>query len=150
MREFLHAQSQAGRTMEVALRDLRARCMLRTMQRDLAQLATLAEVCDTMTGLAEVAIEAAIAEVTPELDARMGVPVYPPSSELEGRRQSLLVVGMGKLGGGELNVSSDIDLIFVYPEEADNDTSALDGGRRDYSAHEYFATLGKRVNALLV
>ena len=149
MREFLHAQSQAGRTMEVALRDLRARCMLRTMQRDLAQLATLAEVCDTMTGLAEVAIEAAIAEVTPELDARMGVPVYPPSSELEGRRQSLLVVGMGKLGGGELNVSSDIDLIFVYPEEADNDTSALDGGRRDYSAHEYFATLGKRVNALL-
>jgi glutamate-ammonia-ligase adenylyltransferase len=149
MREFLRSQSAAGRPMEAALRDLRARVMLRTMQRDLSRAATLAEVCDTMTGLAEVTIEAAIDEVAPELDARMGIPVYPPGSPLAGRRQSLLVVGMGKLGGGELNVSSDIDLIFVYPEEADNDTSALDGGRHDYSAHEYFATLGKRINALL-
>jgi glutamate-ammonia-ligase adenylyltransferase len=149
MRAFLDAQSQQGRRMESALRDLRARVMLRTMQRDLAGVAPLAEVCHCMTDLAEVAIAAAIAEASPELDARMGIPVAPPGTPGAGSRQPFLVVGMGKLGGGELNVSSDIDLVFVYPEEGDTDTRALDGGRRDYSVHEYFSALGKRINALL-
>jgi glutamate-ammonia-ligase adenylyltransferase len=52
-------------------------------------------------------------------------------------------VGMGKLGGGELNVSSDIDLIFVYPEEGDI------RGPRALSNHEFFTRMGKRLIALL-
>ena len=56
----------------------------------------------------------------------------------------LIVVGMGKLGGGELNVSSDIDLVFVYPAEGDTQ-----GGPRSLSHHEYFTRMGQRLIALL-
>jgi glutamate-ammonia-ligase adenylyltransferase len=59
--------------------------------------------------------------------------------------QDLLVVGMGKLGGAELNVSSDIDLIFVYDEDGETDGANL---RRRVTNHE-FAQLGRRVIALL-
>ncbi|MFH1603109.1 MAG: bifunctional [glutamate--ammonia ligase]-adenylyl-L-tyrosine phosphorylase/[glutamate--ammonia-ligase] adenylyltransferase, partial [Pseudomonadota bacterium] len=58
-----------------------------------------------------------------------------------------IVVGMGKLGGRELNVSSDIDLIFVYPEEGK--TVSADGGARTLSNHEYFTRLGRKlINAI--
>ncbi|MBV5324291.1 MAG: hypothetical protein J0626_02925, partial [Rhodospirillaceae bacterium] len=54
---------------------------------------------------------------------------------------------MGKQGGGELNVSSDIDLIFVYPE--DGDSVASEAGQRSLSNHEFFIRLGKRLIAAL-
>jgi glutamate-ammonia-ligase adenylyltransferase len=77
------------------LRRLRQRVLLRTMARDLEGEADLAEVCATMSELAERSIKAAV--------------------EWLGEDQ-LIVVAMGKLGGGELNVSSDIDLVFVHPD----------------------------------
>ena len=55
-----------------------------------------------------------------------------PIGERGGTPQQLIVVGMGKLGGGELNVSSDIDLVFVYPEDGET------GGPRSVSNHEFF------------
>ena len=48
-----------------------------------------------------------------------------------GKRQELIVVGMGKLGGRELNVSSDIDLVFVYPEEGETVSGAAAPSRPD-------------------
>ena len=60
-----------------------------------------------------------------------------------GKPQELHVVGMGKLGGAELNVSSDIDLVFVYPEEGETD------GERPVSNHEFFSRLGRRLIAAL-
>ena len=53
--------------------------------------------------------------------------------------QELVIVGMGKLGGRELNVSSDIDLVFVYPEDGETD------GARTLSNREFFERLGRRV-----
>ncbi|HEU4440552.1 MAG TPA: bifunctional glutamine synthetase adenylyltransferase/deadenyltransferase, partial [Burkholderiales bacterium] len=76
-----------------ALRQLRNRVVLRVMARDLAGLADLDEVCGTMSDLAEVCINFALKCVD---------------------CADLLVVGMGKLGGRELNVSSDVDLVFLY------------------------------------
>jgi [glutamine synthetase] adenylyltransferase / [glutamine synthetase]-adenylyl-L-tyrosine phosphorylase len=76
------------------LRRLRLRVLLRVMARDLAGEADLAEVCGTMSDLAETEIAAALGWT---------------------RARDLIVVAMGKLGGRELNVSSDIDLVFVYP-----------------------------------
>ena len=64
----------------------------------------------------------------------------------DGVPQDLLVVGMGKLGGGELNVSSDIDLIFVYDEDGETNGANV---RRRISNHEFFAQLGRRVIALI-
>src|SRR5690606_23081600 len=57
--------------------------------------------------------------------------------------QELLVIGMGKLGGRELNVSSDIDLIFVYPEDGDT------GGDKVISNAEFFERLGRRIIKIL-
>ena len=88
------------------MRRLRNRVLLRVMARDLEGRADLEEVCGTMTDLAEVCIGAALKD------------------------ESLLVVGMGKFGGRELNVSSDIDLVFLFrgtPEEQERHERA---GRR--------------------
>jgi glutamate-ammonia-ligase adenylyltransferase len=90
------------------LRQLRERVLLRTMARDLGGVAGLAEVCATMSDLADACIVAAL--------------------EWLGERE-LIVVAMGKLGGGELNVSSDIDLIFVHPG-AGNPQQLERNGRR--------------------
>ncbi len=81
------------------VRRLRQRVLLRTMARDLAGgdmhgLAGLAEVCATTSELAELTLRAALRWL---------------------RDEAFIVVAMGKLGGGELNVSSDIDLVFVHP-----------------------------------
>src|SRR3954469_13227109 len=81
-------------TLKKALRELRQRVLLRVMARDLAGLADLGEVCATMSDLAETSLQAALAVLDCE---------------------ELAVVAMGKLGGRELNVSSDIDLVFVHP-----------------------------------
>ena len=124
-----------------ALRELRRRVMLRLMERDLAGHASLREVCATMTALAEVAIASALATLEPELERTLGVPY-----SAAGKRQRLVVIGMGKLGGGELNVSSDIDLVFAYPEDGD---TRSEHGARSVSNHEFFSALGKRLIALL-
>ena len=122
-----------------ALRRLRERVMLRVIARDLGGLAGLDEVIATMTALAEVAIAFAADHLERQLVAQYGVP-------LGGDRktpQKLHVIGMGKLGGRELNVSSDIDLVFVYPEEGET------GGAHALSNHEFFIRLARRLIAAL-
>ena len=122
-----------------ALRTLRKRVMLKLLTRDLGELADLEEVMATMTALAELVVQHAQAFVMRALVAQYGQPI----GALSGTHQELLVIGMGKLGGRELNVSSDIDLIFVYTE--DGDTNAA----RSISNHEFFSKLGRRLIALI-
>ncbi|UFN69977.1 bifunctional [glutamate--ammonia ligase]-adenylyl-L-tyrosine phosphorylase/[glutamate--ammonia-ligase] adenylyltransferase [Vibrio alginolyticus] len=62
-----------------------------------------------------------------------------PTSE-EGEVQPMLIIGMGKLGGGELNFSSDIDLIFTYPENGETQ-----GARRSIANAQFFTRLGQRI-----
>ena len=87
-----------------------ARVWLRVAARDLAGLAPLAEVVKTMSDLAEVTLAAAHRHHRAQLEREHGAP---------GGGGDLLIVGMGKLGGCELNVSSDIDLVFAYPDEGE-------------------------------
>ena len=122
-----------------ALRRLRSRVMLRLIARDLGGLASLEEVLDTTTALAEVTIAHALARLDAWLASRHGRPLGATS----GREQELHVVGMGKLGGFELNVSSDVDLVYVYPEEGET------AGPRPISNHEYFTLLGRQLSAAL-
>ena len=146
---FAGSTAPAGEAaLKAALRRLRQRVMLRVMERDLAGRADLGEVCGTMTALAEVATAAALGLLAPRLAADYGEPM----SE-DGHRQAMIVVGMGKLGGRELNVSSDIDLVFVYPQDGETVFSGKgDSGRgatRAMSNHEWFGRLGKRLIACL-
>ena len=131
------ATDEAG--LKRALRVLRQRVMLRLMARDLGGMAALAEVVATATTLAEVTITHALACLDERLTAQHGAPIGAES----GRAQQLHVVGMGKLGGAELNVSSDIDLVFIYPEEGETRSP------RPISNHEYFMRLGRQLIAAL-
>ena len=120
--------------LATCLRALRRRLMVHTLVRDLTGRADLVEVCGNVTRLAEVAATAASALHHAALAAVHGEP-----RAASGQRQRLIVIGMGKLGGGELNVSSDIDLIFVYPEDGETD------GGRALSNREFFDRLGRRL-----
>ena len=118
------------------LRRLRTEVFCAVMERDLAGKADVAEVTGTMTDLAEAAIQYTIEVLSAELEALYGEP-----RSADGNRLTLGVVGMGKLGGRELNVSSDIDLIFVY--EDDGETAG--GTRAALSTQEFFTRLGRRL-----
>ncbi len=122
-----------------ALRTLRKRVMLKLLTRDLCGLADLDEVMSSMSALAELVVRRAQAFVMQALMAQYGQPIGATS----GLPQEMLVIGMGKLGGRELNVSSDIDLIFVYPEDG-NST-----GTRAISNQEFFSKLGRRLISLI-
>lgn len=119
-----------------SLRRLREAVMARLIVRDLAGRADLTEVTRACTDLAEVTVAAAVDFHHAELAALYGEP-----RNADGVAQHLIVIGMGKLGGVELNVSSDIDLIFVYPDDGETD------GPRHLGNHEFFTRLGKRLIA---
>ncbi|MDP2787215.1 MAG: bifunctional [glutamate--ammonia ligase]-adenylyl-L-tyrosine phosphorylase/[glutamate--ammonia-ligase] adenylyltransferase [Pseudomonadota bacterium] len=128
------------------LRRLRERVFARVMTRDLNALADLSEVTRTLTELAEVSLRCALDFHHRDLAAIHGEPL-----DSAGRPQQLIVVGMGKLGGGELNASSDIDLIFVFPEdgETNGETNGGVGNTRKIDNFEFFTRLGKRlINAI--
>ncbi len=144
------------------LRHLRAKALAALIDRDLDGRADLAEVMDATTALAEIAIGEALVFLSHRLAARHGV----PCGRASGDPQDLVVIGMGKLGGGELNVSSDIDLIFVYREDGETTgTTGDDGFRTDrrpdrerepkspslrvISNEEFFTRLGRKLIAAL-
>lgn len=141
-REEMHAWLSAPIADEDALktrlRQLKDRVWVVTVARDLAGLATLEEVTGAFSNLAEAAVQAAQDFYTRELAMRHGQPQNPDGSSME-----LVVVGMGKLGGNELNVSSDIDLIYLYPEEGQT------SGPSPLSHHEFFIRLGRKISAAI-
>ena len=125
-----------------ALRILRQVTMERLAVLDCEQGAPLSAITGCVTALAEIALDAACAQASAELDALHGAPLDP-----QGQRSRLWIVGMGKFGARELNVSSDIDLIYVY--EHDGETAGNSEGRHRVSNHEYFGKLVRRVHALV-
>lgn len=118
-----------------AVRRLRKQVMVKLILRDLNALADLNEVMQAMTALAQVVVRQAQVCLMASLYPQFGAPI----GEASKTAQELLVIGMGKLGGGELNVSSDIDLIFVYAEDGETN------GSRKLSNHEFFTRLGRRL-----
>lgn len=121
-----------------ALRVLRQLVMERLLALDCDAQAPLAIITGAVTELAEFALDVACAQACHELEAVHGAPMA-----AEGRPARLWVVGMGKLGARELNVSSDIDLIYIYDE--DGETAGSADGRGRITNHEFF---GKAVKAI--
>ncbi len=142
--EQLAGSSPAKATLAVAdcrrvLRKLRERVFFAVMIRDLAQRASLTEVTGAMTELADIAVEQAYRSVMQEMVQRHGTPIDPASS----RPMEMIIVGMGKLGGGELNVSSDIDLIMLYSDEGETN------GAKPISHHEFFGNVTRRMMPII-
>jgi glutamate-ammonia-ligase adenylyltransferase len=125
------------------MRRLRNLLVCGLIRRDLEGKANLAEVVETMTRFADFAIARHLDALMAEQVAAHGT----PTGRESGLPQELMVLAMGKQGGGELNVSSDIDLIFVYPEDGDTVTTGV--GQRGLSNHEFFIRLGKKLIAAL-
>ncbi|GAB4213166.1 MAG: bifunctional [glutamate--ammonia ligase]-adenylyl-L-tyrosine phosphorylase/[glutamate--ammonia-ligase] adenylyltransferase [Rhodoferax sp.] len=131
-----------GLDVSAGLRVLRALVLHRVLTLDCQGQATLAQVTQAMTDLAEFAVAQALQQAQGDLDAVHGAP-----QNAGGQRATLWVVGMGKLGARELNVSSDIDLIYVYDE--DGETLGTAHGRGRISNHEYFAKVVRAMQTLL-
>ena len=120
------------------LRRFRNRFMLHVIWREVFGLADLDETLASLSDLADRMLDAATSLAEAALEPRFGC-----VRTAEGKRVPLVILGMGKLGGRELNLSSDIDLIFLYPDDGATD------GRKSVSAQEYFGRLAREVIALL-
>ncbi|MCF7994626.1 MAG: bifunctional [glutamate--ammonia ligase]-adenylyl-L-tyrosine phosphorylase/[glutamate--ammonia-ligase] adenylyltransferase [Chromatiaceae bacterium] len=121
--------------LQQALRRFRRRQMLRILFRDLAGWATLDETLEDLTALADSCIRESLRLLEQWTRAELGVP-----QDGHARPQSLLVLGMGKLGARELNLSSDIDLIFAFPS-----AGRVEGGPRELTAEQFFSRLCQRL-----
>ncbi|MCB1841710.1 MAG: bifunctional [glutamate--ammonia ligase]-adenylyl-L-tyrosine phosphorylase/[glutamate--ammonia-ligase] adenylyltransferase, partial [Halioglobus sp.] len=129
-----------GCELQQGLRQFRQWHMLRIVWRDFCRLADTLETVRDTSLLAEAAIAEALVRVQSELEPRFGEPIGRDSGE----RQQLVVLAMGKLGARELNVSSDIDLVFAFPEAGETR-----GGERVLSNEEFFTRVGRGlINAL--
>ena len=133
---------QQGFDSAAALRITRQLVLERLLCLDCEAGATVQAVTLCMTHLAEFALDTACRDIQQTLDLVHGAPLAP-----SGPRSQLWVVGMGKLGARELNVSSDIDLIYVF--DADGDTAGLPGGRGRISNQEYFAKCVRAIYSLI-
>jgi glutamate-ammonia-ligase adenylyltransferase len=120
------------------LRRWRRREMVRIAWRDLGGAAALPETLEDLSAFADDAIALAYAHAWRSTTARHGVPRH-----ADGREMPMVVVGMGKLGGRELNYSSDIDLVFLFPAYGDTDHAA------SVSHDEFYIRLGQALVRLL-
>ena len=137
--EALHARTH---DVGAALRMVRQLVLERLMTLDCTRQATLADVTQTMTLLAEIALDMAYQHSHLSLSAQHGQPIGEA-----GEASDLCIIGMGKLGARELNVSSDIDLIYIYNH--DGDTTGTLEGRGRISNQEYFGKLVRAIYALV-
>ena len=122
------------------LRRLRQREMVRIAWRDIAGLADLNETMADVSALADACIQGALAWLHSKQVTELGEPCNE-----QGEPQQMIVLGMGKLGAGELNFSSDIDLIFIFPEAGETAQSASHNTFRKVSNSEFFIRLGKQL-----
>ncbi len=129
-----------GRNLSSAMRVARHLVLERLAVWDIEGGAPMTDITLAMTELAEAALELALAQARNELDVQYGPPL-----NAQGKQIDFWIVGMGKLGARELNVSSDIDLIYVYEE----DGHTTGANRPAMTAHEYFSLLARRLYALV-
>jgi [glutamine synthetase] adenylyltransferase / [glutamine synthetase]-adenylyl-L-tyrosine phosphorylase len=138
-----YAALQKTHDLPASLRISRALVMERLITLDCDEQAPLSGITSCMTALAEWSLHLALSHVQAELQAKHGAPLAEA-----GHASELWIVGMGKLGARELNVSSDMDLIFVYSHEGA--TKGIDAQQRSsISNHEYFQKVVRSVCQLL-
>lgn len=138
----LHEVLSSATTEEMAkasLRRFRNYQMVRLAWRDFLDYASLEESLLDLSALAEALVICARDWLYKDMCSQYGTPM-----DKEGNAQPLLILGMGKLGGRELNFSSDIDLIFTFPEHGETV-----GGRRSLDNQQFFIRMGQRLVNLL-
>ena len=129
------------RDSSLLLARFKKREYVRILLRDVLGIATLAETTAEISALSDVLVQAVLSEVEGSLERRFGTPQY---TAADGRlcRVPFAVLAMGKLGGNELNYSSDIDLLYLHGDGEGNQG-------REISNHEYFIRMAQRVTDVL-
>ncbi|MCL4117917.1 UNVERIFIED_CONTAM: hypothetical protein GTU68_000686 [Idotea baltica] len=137
-RSLLQCLSQCNdeESLLVQLRRFRNKQQLGIIWRDVNRIAELHETCDTLSFLADACVDLTYQWFYSRLCEQYGVPI----GSVSGKPQHMIVLGMGKLGALELNLSSDIDLIFAYPE-----TGETRGCARSLSNQDFFVRLGQKL-----
>jgi glutamate-ammonia-ligase adenylyltransferase len=122
--------------LSAALRRLRQRAMCRIIWRNINHLAVMQETVAELSYLAQACVDVVLDWHYQRMCNDIGIPIGDDS----GTPQTMVVLGMGKLGAWELNLSSDIDLIFTFPENGQTK-----GGRRSLANRDFFIRLGQRL-----
>ncbi|MBB5865128.1 bifunctional [glutamate--ammonia ligase]-adenylyl-L-tyrosine phosphorylase/[glutamate--ammonia-ligase] adenylyltransferase [Xanthomonas sp. 3058] len=120
------------------LRRYRSAESTRLVWRDVLGLDCVDDTLAGATRLAETCLQCGLQALEQQFESRHGQVIAE-----DGSVQRLVVFGLGKLGGGELNFSSDVDLVYAYPQGGQSD------GARVLAAEEYFARLGQQLAKLL-
>ena len=126
--------------LHAALRQYRREIQFRIIWRDLMNWADLNETMLATSAFADVAIDGALSWLYEKACEEFGTPMGRDPVTGAHVPQKMVVLGMGKLGGRELNVSSDIDLIFAFPSKGETE-----GGRRALDNQQFFIRLGQRL-----
>ncbi|MBS3805069.1 MAG: bifunctional [glutamate--ammonia ligase]-adenylyl-L-tyrosine phosphorylase/[glutamate--ammonia-ligase] adenylyltransferase [Oleiphilaceae bacterium] len=127
-------------SLHKALRLFRQETQFRIIWRDVMRWSGLAETLAATSALADTCIQGALNWLYDDSCKQLGTPWGADPVTGEPAPQRMLVLGMGKLGGRELNVSSDIDLIFGFPSKGETH-----GGRRSLDNQQFFIRLGQRL-----
>ena len=120
------------------LRLFQKKHMLRLIWRDVTHQASVRDTAAEVSALAEAAMDVTLALLHQWLVRSLGE----PTGQRSGKAQQMVIIGMGKLGAGELNLSSDIDLMFAYPESGE--TRHVDAGKA-VSCQQFFIKLGQQL-----
>jgi len=128
----------------IALRNFRNKHQLRILWRFLNDLDSLEQTMTDLSSLATVCIDSACTWLYKLVCQNLGTPYNEPDSNGKRTQQKMIVLAMGKLGSGELNLSSDVDLIFCYPEQG-----ITIGEQKSVSTQEFFIRLGQHLISVL-
>ncbi|ETN93432.1 Glutamate-ammonia-ligase adenylyltransferase [Gammaproteobacteria bacterium MOLA455] len=134
------------------LRLFRRREQMRIIWRDFSRQASMPETTRELTWMAEAAITAALNVLYSITCEELGAPFSDDDQvtpEQNKKEQKMLVLAMGKMGAEELNLSSDIDLIFAYPEKGETRRTATSPRGKTVSNQEFFTRLGQKLIAAL-
>ena len=152
MRDFYEMAGEEFQSKNIfsALRKFKKREYIRIGLRDLLGKVEFQETVGDISNLADVCLQAAYEHADRELRKKFGGPVYQDANE-EWQESEFAILGMGKLGGSELNYSSDIDLIYIYTSSQGETRPAEEGDTslRSISNHEYFTKLALEISKSL-
>ena len=137
--ERIAAATDSIESLMTELRRLRRREMVRIAWRDIGGLADFEETVRDTSDLADAIIDASLGRLHEWQCADLGTPLGPT-----GEPQNLVVLALGKLGASELNFSSDIDLIFTFPENGQTE-----GGRRSVDNDRFFLQIARKLMKVL-
>ena len=132
----------ADRPLALSLALFRRQQILRILLRDVLGLASLSEITEEISNLADAILHVSYKRIRADLVAKHGTPGY-VDEDGESRECGMSVIALGKLGGRELNYSSDIDLMFVYAANGETD------GKHPISNKEFYKKVANQYTALL-